>query len=695
LFGYELKDGMFYIGSGLGSVSSSHWPEPALIDPAQPIDLRNRDDEGRTMSYWPSYSAISPQARSAYLHWLSTGRQAPRAYIGYVFLYFYGLERRALHDAIDDPGARTDIADIVRETERLLGIYSSSRSFSRYASSFLAFIASRDGRSDRLSTTPPPTGGTGIPAALRIGIAQHAKSGTPLPGTWALAWLRSDPEAYLRTPAFRCATDFDRLFTARYSELYGAKGLPLRDCKTRVRIEHNPASASFGRRPITLDLDLPDVCALTGPQRALRELGQRCCDELNGLSRLLSRSPTARDSLAAAAVLPAALLSLEPSGAMRKLLDVVEPGLSGAGSGVLRADALIEAWSDGTPVERIAKREAVLLAQALHRVRVGIEPDVRFGGQVLQRGGRVSVYRLDDGAPESPSSQYVAGSLLLQLASLVATADGHVTPEEEQRLREHISRALRLDRHETARLNAHLTWMLAEPPGMTGIKRRLQLLDDSQRVAVGQFLVHVALADGRVDPSEIRILTRIYALLGLDPARVHADIHATATAVVTAADAPVTVRPAQPDSPGYALPQQPPQARPSRRRRSEPIRKPAASLDMDVIEAKLKESAGVAAILAGIFVDDAAPAPSAPARTPDTPVVSGLGPPYSALLRRLQLKASWTRSEYDALVGEFGLMPEATFEALNDAAFERCSEPLCEGDDPLTINSAVLSAMLS
>jgi len=33
LFGYELKDGMFYIGSGLASVSSSQWPEPALIDP--------------------------------------------------------------------------------------------------------------------------------------------------------------------------------------------------------------------------------------------------------------------------------------------------------------------------------------------------------------------------------------------------------------------------------------------------------------------------------------------------------------------------------------------------------------------------------------------------------------------------------------------------------------------------------------
>ena len=687
---------MFYIGSGLASVSSSQWPEPALIDPAQPIDLSSRDDQGRTMSYWPSYSSISPEARSAYLHWLSTGRQDPTAYIGYVFLYFYGLERRALHDVNEGPEARSDVADIVRETERLLGIYGSNRSFARYAASFLAFIATRDGRLESPPPTPPPpTDRAGVSTALRIGIAQHAKSGAPLPATWALAWLRSDSEAQLRTPAVRCAADFDRLFMARYSELYGASGLKLRDCKTRIRVEHNPASASFGRRPVSLELDMPDVCALTGPQRALRELGQRCCDELDGLSRFLGRSPTGRASLAAAALLPAPLLLLETSGAMRKLLDVVQPSLSGSGSANLRADVLIDAWSVGMPAGQMVKRDVVLLAQALQRVQVGIEPDVRFGGQALQRGGQVAVFRLEDGAPETPSSQYVAGSLLLHLASVVAATDGSVSSHEEQLLREHISRALRLDRHETARLNAHLTWLLAEPPGLTGIQRRLNLLDETQRSAIGAFLVSVALADGRIDPTEIRVLSRIYELLGLDPGRVHADVHASATTRGTAADAPVTVRPAQPGSPGYALPQQPPATRTSRRRREEPVRKTAASLDMEAIEAKLKESAGVAAILAGIFVDDVASTPPLPARTSDTPVISGLGPAHSALLHRLRLKPSWPRSEYDAMVGELGLLPEAAFEALNDAAFERCSEPLCEGDDPLTINTVVLQAMLA
>jgi hypothetical protein len=51
------------------------------------------------MGYWPLYSGIDPASRAAYLHWLTGGRKAPEAYIGYVFLFFYGIERRVLVDA--------------------------------------------------------------------------------------------------------------------------------------------------------------------------------------------------------------------------------------------------------------------------------------------------------------------------------------------------------------------------------------------------------------------------------------------------------------------------------------------------------------------------------------------------------------------------------------------------------------------
>src|SRR3546814_7846466 len=52
------------------------------------------DFAGRLMGYWPSYSQIKSVCRLAYLTWHDQGRDSHHAYIGYPFLYLYGLERR-------------------------------------------------------------------------------------------------------------------------------------------------------------------------------------------------------------------------------------------------------------------------------------------------------------------------------------------------------------------------------------------------------------------------------------------------------------------------------------------------------------------------------------------------------------------------------------------------------------------------
>jgi TerB N-terminal domain len=86
------------------------------------------------MGYWPSYSEISSGARRAYLNWLAGGRRDPEADIGFVFLFFYGLERRAIIDGAKDEPAQADWPVIAAELRRLLSIYGEkSHSFRRYA----------------------------------------------------------------------------------------------------------------------------------------------------------------------------------------------------------------------------------------------------------------------------------------------------------------------------------------------------------------------------------------------------------------------------------------------------------------------------------------------------------------------------------------------------------------------------------
>ena len=95
--GRRLTDGIVYVGSGLRGISQYVGAEPALIDPQLRVDDRFPDVHGHDMSYWPSYSEMTPASRAAYLDWLAEGRPGG-AYIGYVFLFFYGIERRLLYD---------------------------------------------------------------------------------------------------------------------------------------------------------------------------------------------------------------------------------------------------------------------------------------------------------------------------------------------------------------------------------------------------------------------------------------------------------------------------------------------------------------------------------------------------------------------------------------------------------------------
>lgn len=124
--GFLLPGGMLYVGSALGRYDSQ---EPSLINPKLRIAKSYVDIEERLMSYWPSFHSISPEARRGYLQWLEGGRRDPLADTGYVFLFFYGLERRALVDAVSDPQVKVEIPQIVKEVQRLLSIYGENRSF--------------------------------------------------------------------------------------------------------------------------------------------------------------------------------------------------------------------------------------------------------------------------------------------------------------------------------------------------------------------------------------------------------------------------------------------------------------------------------------------------------------------------------------------------------------------------------------
>lgn len=674
--GYTIHGGMLYVGQGLSSITGLR-VEPALIDPSLPVKRSSPDRTGASMTYWPSYSSISPECRAAYLDWLATGRRDPSVYIGYVFLYFYGLERRALAQTPQSEQARRDLPDVIGEVQQLLQVYHSNGSFRGYATRFLDVLTMLVAGGDEIK---PPTERAGyeLPVSVRVGVGRIVAAGKPLPSDWALSWFLTHPETSLRTSVRRCSQEFNELFRTRYAREFG-DGLLLKANRSKLRMAVTPASASFGGQ-VELSMDLPDIGALTSPLSKLRQIGDSCAADLDAFSRWVGRNVDAPKTIAAVALLPPELATTHDSQEARGLWDWVEKTIGAQERAVCETNDLLQhCASFGTG--KLAKSEAVLLAQLLEKGGYGIEPDVRFGGAPLAPGGTAVVFKLPPGARAIASPQYAAATVLLHLAVAVSAADGSISQSEEQHLREHLERALALGDAERLRLSAHLGWLMKSPPSLSGLKKRLEPLDQRQRSAIADFIIGVAGADGEISPDEIRTVGKVYPMLGLDAEQVYSHIHAMTAGTATAIEAnePVTVIPALPPT-GYAIPPR-------------PVPTQSVRLDMTAVNAKLAESAQISAILDDIFTEDEAV--NLPTPTSVTASSVKLSPAHGVLLSRLAERPEWSRAEFETIAAECRLLPDGAIDTLNEAAFEHAGGPVLEGDDPIQVDAATAKELLT
>jgi hypothetical protein len=207
------------------------------------------------------------------------------------------------------------------------------------------------------------------------------------------------------------------------------------------------------------------------------------------------------------------------------------------------------------------------------------------------------------------------------------------------------------------------------------VKKRVESLALSQRQAIGRFLAGVASADGCISPNEVNILRQMYRMLGLNEQDVYSDAHEAATN-------PVTVLPAEDTDTGFALPR--------RRRAAEAQR---LRLDASVVEATIRETAAVSALLGSVFADEAAPTPIVkPAEDVDT--IPGLDAEGSAFVKILVKKAAWSRGELEAIAAERAMLLDAVIETVNDLAYDCCDTPALEGDDPIEVNISVLTSLI-
>lgn len=670
--------GMVYFGQGLQALEGNR-PEPALIDPDLEINKEEWNCHVRYLSYWPTYWGASPNARSAYLRWLSTGRMDPQADIGYVFLYFYGLERRALHDVKTSSLARSEIQIIKEELERLLGIYSSG-SFQSYAGSLLDLLKAREAKEDVSGRTPPAfLSGSRLTIDHRLALAQCSVAGRPLPADWAFVWLIGDPNTRFRTPAYRCPEEFKRLFLHKYSERFGA-GTILPQYKTRLTLQHRVASPTFGyhSNDYRVDLDLPDVSIMSGPLNKLREIGDECCSDLESYSRALSKEKTGVTDHCAALHLPLVLWPDEHRTAVSKLAERL-PDTEG-----LHAIPFRELGPFFPYLKETNRPTLIEICRVLEEAGLGIQPDIRDGSPIPSEDDTVMIFRLPR-QQDKPASQqgYMAAALTLRLSAAVALSDGVVTDVEKSLLRRELDSWPHLNNFERARLNAALELFLITPPKITGLKKTINKLDLSARELLADFLTLVAQIDSAIDPKEMASLEKLYKLLGLEAQALYSKMH-------VAAAEPVTVHVPKGRGLVYRIPSPPAQGTSS-----------ALKLDSEKIALLQRDSERVSGILGKIFgqeidaLDKAAvPEGDIADSGENRKCLMGLTLDDSALLQILLTRAQWARNELEEIASDRKIFLDGALELINEKSYSLFKKPILEGEDPILLDAEVVREVL-
>ena len=114
---------LLWIKNGpLCNCTAAEEDEPSAIDLSLPLDLSpTENDQTADIGYYPSYERLTPAKRTVYLQWLSdVSTPVP---IGYVFIFYYGLERFLFTDKYE---AALAMIDRLRQSHENSSLFSYS-----------------------------------------------------------------------------------------------------------------------------------------------------------------------------------------------------------------------------------------------------------------------------------------------------------------------------------------------------------------------------------------------------------------------------------------------------------------------------------------------------------------------------------------------------------------------------------------
>lgn len=665
--GIELRDPLIYVAD----CRSLPDCDASLLCLRREIGTPRIDPPG-SLGYWPRLSDCLPHQVANYIAWHKAERQNPDIDLGYVFLFFYGLERRALL-------AGKDILPIAQEIVRLLGIYGKSNSFRGYATRCLAHLVmlGRLKPTRKLLTRLLNLQSHHIEEEIETLLLGYlSQEHQPLLSEWAIRLASQDIRAHRSSVAKRAPEELERLFAKRYQERFGEGVIPTPGHQDRA-VGYRAASPSLlagtaggAQLPVAR---WPSVQGWAREFKPIVDLWNECLDELRPFARKADQK--GRDSTSAFEALP------------EELRDAAEHPLQNAWDSLL-AEFAPQSGLVLLPVARLASLRSIEqrprltgtqsrdLAQLAEMLGTPLEPDARYVGTNYAWEDHVAALRLPEKPVLPQTKNHLLASVLLRLAVEVGRADGELDPDERNAISEFLVDRFTLTLNERLRLNGLMEVILRNDASLSRLKNAIAShFDESQRELIGRFLVTIAAATNGVSTEEVRALDKSFKAIGIAPGLVAQYLKELS---IVPPDRPVPVAGAVEEE-------------------GEPI-PPKDTLDLDRIRKVWAESDEAARIFLSAMpaanIDEESeegkePAPSTTSTAPSAALVGGpvptlsespaprvietsttLRPALRGLLEELIARPEWDPNDFDSLARRYGTTRAAAIEEINAWADE-------------------------
>mgnify|MGYP000326523519 CR=1 FL=1 len=399
-------------------------------------------------------------------------------------------------------------------------------------------------------------------------------------------------------------------------------------------------------------------------------IAEACAVELDSYSRLIGRSKNNRVSLSSVALLPSDLIDLINNPSFNSLKQWLSVQLVKS-KGMISIDALFKKLGEERPL-KINKKESEFIVAIIEKTGFGMAPDIRFHHAKPDVNENIVIFETGHGDDFIPSHSFNQIGTILRLGSIVAKIDGHVDSAEVSFLENLINNDGQLNQTEKLSLNAFLHWQLSATLSVTGLKAKLSTITDREKTAISHVLIGVALADGKIELSEIKKLEKLYSSLWLDKSLVSNDIHHFSSN--NGGNQPFGISKVIRDD----------------NNELETQNSLGFSINKELLQLYEEETAGVKGILESIFVDEENNIDDISQDETSSEIeyddCIGLNENHFNLFQKLIIKEEWSLKEVQLICKELNLMIDGALEEINEWAFDKVDAPIIEDGNTISID---------